>query len=178
MLRAALGEPRKQLEHRVERPGARPRRDREIFLDRERGKNLALLRHPADAVAARAGAAAAREISCPRQSDAAGAQLRVAHDGEQQRRLADAVAAEHREAAVLRQFQRNAVQHHGVAIAGGHVCRSVSSGSAMFALAQIDFAHARVGGDLGRRAFGENRAADQHDDVAWRSGRPRACRAR
>ena len=35
----------------------------------------------------------------------------------------------------------------------------------MFALAQIDFAHAGVGGDLGRRTFGKNRTADQNDDV-------------
>ena len=33
-------------------------------------------------------------------------------------------------------------------------------------LAQIDGAHARVGGDLARRAFDQHAAADQHDDAA------------
>ena len=36
----------------------------------------------------------------------------------------------------------------------------------MFAGPEIDFAHARVSGDFGGRALGEDRAADQHDDMA------------
>ena len=64
---AALGKTRKQLEDGVEIPGARPRGDGEVFLDRQRRKYLALLRHPADAVHRAAMRSATREISCPRQ---------------------------------------------------------------------------------------------------------------
>jgi hypothetical protein len=35
----------------------------------------------------------------------------------------------------------------------------------MVALAQINFAHARIGRDFGRGTLGENRAAHQHDDM-------------
>ena len=46
-----------------------------------------------------------RVMSSPRQTNAAAADLRVAHDGENQRGFADAVAAEHREAAAFRQLE-------------------------------------------------------------------------
>src|SRR4029079_19653051 len=43
---------------------------------------------------------------------------------------------------------------------------SLRSDSAMFALAQVNFTHAGIGGDFGRRTFGENGSPHQHDDVA------------
>src|SRR5438093_3377365 len=43
---------------------------------------------------------------------------------------------------------------------------SASSGSAMAPSAEIDLAHARIGGDLLRRALGEDAAADHDDDPA------------
>src|SRR5665213_4066096 len=45
----------------------------------------------------------------------------MAHDGGQQRRLADAVAAQYRERAAGRQCQRNAFEHHRVAVAGAYL---------------------------------------------------------
>ena len=85
---------------RSHRPGAGG--DVEIFLHRQGGENLALLRHPADARERSAMRRAPRYI-CAAPSDAAARDLRIAHDGEHQRRFADAVSAEHGEAAALRQ---------------------------------------------------------------------------
>ena len=39
----------------------------------------------------------------------------------------------------------------------------------MLALAQIDFADAGIGRDFGRRAFGKDGPAHQHDDVAGKA---------
>ena len=47
-------------------------------------------------------------------------QRRVAHDGREQRRLADAVAAQHASVPPRRQFERDAVEHDGLAVAGAH----------------------------------------------------------
>src|SRR6188472_2591290 len=46
---------------------------------------------------------------------------------------------------------------------------SLSKESAMLAFAQIDLTHARIGGNFGRRALGEDRTADQHDNVAGKA---------
>src|SRR5215813_3041803 len=43
---------------------------------------------------------------------------------------------------------------------------STSSGSAMAPAPEIDFAHARVGGNLGGRAFEQDAPADHHDNPA------------
>ena len=102
-------------------------------------------------------------MSSPLQQDRAALQAGVAHDGQQQRGLADAVAAEHGEAAVARQLERDVVEHHGVAVARAH---AFSSSSAAMALSKIDLAHALVARDLVRRAFDQDAAADHHDDAA------------
>ena len=62
LVRAPLGEAREELEHLGQIPGARLRRDREVFLHGERGEDLALLRDPADAEAR----AAMRRKACDR----------------------------------------------------------------------------------------------------------------
>src|SRR5262245_21476234 len=81
---ATFGETGKKRENGVEIPRPRPRRDRQILLDRQRGENCALLRDPADAVGRAAiGRHARNVLAAPRQP--AGAQLRVAQDGQQQR---------------------------------------------------------------------------------------------
>ena len=113
---------------------------------------------------------ARRVMSSPRQSDAAAADLRVAHDGEHERRFADAVSSQHREAAAFRQCKRDAVKHDGGAVAGAHVVEgderlSHDSHVLCRGLAEIDRAHARIGGDLVRRAFEQNAAADHDDDA-------------
>ena len=103
---------------------------------------------------------------------AAAADLGVAHDGEQKRRFADAVPPEHGKPAAFGELERHAVEHHGGAIAGADVVKRQQqrghgaspdrffAGAVMMALAEIDRAHARIGRDLGRRAFGEHAAAD------------------
>ena len=88
-----------QLVDPLQVPAAGARGDGEVLLHAERGEDLALLRHPADAEL-RAPVRGRPLMSCPLKQDRAVVQPGIAHDGEQQRGLADAVAAEHREAAV------------------------------------------------------------------------------
>jgi hypothetical protein len=79
-----LGEPRKQIIDRREIPAAGASSDVEVFLHRQRGENLALLRHPADAGESAAVRRLPRDVfTAP--SDAAARDLRIAHDGEHQR---------------------------------------------------------------------------------------------
>src|SRR6185437_12966133 len=98
--RLALAQPRKEIVGGVEVPPAGARGDREVLLDGEIGENLALLRHPADACErALVGGEPADVLAAP--DDAAAAKLGEAHQGEEQRAFADAVAPEHGEAAAL-----------------------------------------------------------------------------
>src|SRR6185312_4259108 len=48
---------------------------------------------------------------------------------------------------------------------GKNFCRANRNSSMARPLAEIDLAHARVGGDFGRRAFGQDRALYQHGDA-------------
>src|SRR5581483_3951718 len=94
-----------------------PDGDREVLLHRERAKDLALLRHEADAEPS----AAMRRQALDRLAgiaDAAAMPGGVAHDGREQGRFADAVAAEHGERAARREVERQALEHDGAAIAG------------------------------------------------------------
>ena len=74
--------------------------DRQVLLDGERGEDVALLRHPADA---RAGTLMARHPHevLPGELHRALRLPRGAHQRREQRRLAHAVAAEEREAVAL-----------------------------------------------------------------------------
>src|SRR5229473_574070 len=120
--RAPLAQPREQIVDGREMPPPGPRRDREILLDAQRRKDFALLRHPAETGARAPMRRDPREVATA-PGDAAAAHAREAHDREQQRRLADAVAAEQREAAAVRDIERQAIEHDGVAVAGAHVLK-------------------------------------------------------
>src|SRR5213595_3245778 len=72
-------------------------------------------------------------------------QAGIPEDGEEQRRLADAVSSKDGEAAVLRQLERDIVEHDRVAVARAHM---------------------RVGADLLRSALREDAAAHHDDDAA------------
>src|SRR5581483_8222791 len=83
-------------------------------------EDLALLRHPADAFTRTVVGWHAGDVATAA-GDRAVIDPRETLDGEQQRRLADAIAAKHGEAAVLQQGKRNVVEHNGIAVAGGDV---------------------------------------------------------
>src|SRR5207245_6502522 len=117
---APLVQTRKQAIDRLEVPPPRPRPDHEVFFDAERGKDFALLRHPAKAGARAPMRGNPRDVA-PAPNDGAAADAGEAHDGEEERRLADAVASEHGEAAAVRDIERDAVEHDGVTITGAHV---------------------------------------------------------
>ena len=51
----------------------------------------------------------------------AAAELGEAHQGEQERALADAVSPQHREAAPLGHLEADVVEHHGFAVSGADV---------------------------------------------------------
>src|SRR5665213_2403876 len=115
-----LAQPWKKLKHGFHRPASRPRRDLEIFSQRKRRKNLALLRH----------------VSQPRDHAFIGRQLReilavhvngaamlrgVTHGGREQGGFADAVAADDRQRFADIERELNILQHHRLAIAGEHI---------------------------------------------------------
>src|SRR6267142_3240433 len=93
-----LLEPWEEVVGRLKGPPSRPRGNREILLDVERGKYFALLRHPAQPVVCAPMRGKARDVA-PAPVDGAAADAGEAHDREQERRLADAVAPEQGEAA-------------------------------------------------------------------------------
>ena len=113
-------ERRKEVVDGPQVPSARPCGDRQVLLDRQRGEDLALLRHPAQSPE---GAAVGRRRgdlgAAPR--DRAAADVRVAHDGQEERGLADPVAPEHRQTASLGEIERHVVEHDRLAVAGSHV---------------------------------------------------------
>ncbi len=128
----------------------------------------------------------------PVERDGAGAATRDADDGVEQRGLAGAVAAEQRQRLALRQREVDAEERgprRSRRVAGAAGAQPRSSFPAFLprrraaspfhlALAEIDGAHGGVGGDLGGRALGEQRAVDQHRDAVWRRRRRGPCRAR
>ena len=116
---AALGQPRKQIVHGLQCPAAGPGGDRQVLLQRQRGEYLALLRDPAEAqpcAPVRGGAGDVAALP----DDAAAGEPGLPHDGEQQRAFADAIAAEHGQAAARRHGERDILQDRRVAIAGAH----------------------------------------------------------
>lgn len=127
---AALFEARKGPVDPRDIPGARPRHGSQVLLHRQRREHPALLRHPAQA-GPRAPVRRHPGDVRAAPADAAAMQAREAHQRGQQRGLADAVAAQQREAAASVEAERHVVQHDGVAVAGGH------------ALQRQQFSHAR-----------------------------------
>src|SRR6202050_1551270 len=116
----ALGEAGEKIVDSCQVPAPLARRHGKILLHRQRGEDFALLRHPADASAGAAVRGIARNVLAAPQN-AAATDLGVAHDSENERRFADAVASEHRKTAMLRQFERYAINHNTGAIAGANV---------------------------------------------------------
>src|SRR5262249_13794420 len=109
---APLREAWKEAIDRREIPPSRPRRHREVFLDAERRENLALLRNPAKARARAPMRRNPRDVGAA-PDEAAMTDAGEAHDGEEERRLADAVSPKHRKTALLRDVERNAVEDDG-----------------------------------------------------------------
>src|SRR6185503_21304183 len=116
----ALRKTREKIVDAFPRPFALCRRDTQILVDRERGENLALLRHIADAGARTAMRREAGDLLAG-ELDAAAAQRCQAHDRHQQGRLANAVATEHGPALLGADRRGYGLEHDGVAIAGGHI---------------------------------------------------------
>src|SRR5262245_55815318 len=115
-----LTQPGKQTIDRLEVPAPRPRRGQQIFFDTERGENFPLLRDPAEPVARTPMRRGPRDVAAA-PGDRPAADAGEAHNGEKQRRFADAVAAEDGEAAALRNGERDAVEHDGLAVSGAHI---------------------------------------------------------
>ena len=113
----ALGEPREQRVDAREVPAAGARRHGEVLLDAQRGEDLALLGDPPEPGPRAAMGRHPRQVAAAPPDHPAG-HVRVAHDREEERGLADPVPAEDREAAPGRDLQRDPVERHGVAVAG------------------------------------------------------------
>src|SRR5262249_60636463 len=97
---------------RREAPPPRSGADHEVFFDAQRRENFALLRHPAEAIAGAPVRRNTRDVAAA-PNDGAATDAGEAHDGEKERRLADAVASEHGKAAAVRHGQREAVAPDG-----------------------------------------------------------------
>src|ERR1700685_4007419 len=118
----ALGEPREQVVDISQLPASVARGDSQIFLDAERREDFAFLRNPANAAKRTAMRRLSRDVAAAPEN-AAAPNTRIAHDGQEQRRFADAISAEDGEAAMLRQRERYAIEHHRGAIARTHVIK-------------------------------------------------------
>src|SRR4029079_13718191 len=116
---APLLEPREQIVDGLERAAAGACGHGQVLLDIERGEYLALLRHPAKPVACTHMRGEAGDVAAA-PGDGAARDAGETRDGEQERRLADAVAPEQGESAAVRDLERDAVQHDRVAVSGTH----------------------------------------------------------
>ena len=94
----------------------------------------------------------------------AGMKRRVAHDGGEQRGLADAVAAEHRERAALGQLEVDVLEHHRLAVAGAHACELSASAMAPARRGRPACTRWSRAISLGR-AFDQHLALHQHGDA-------------
>src|SRR6266705_4575133 len=127
---APLGELRKEIVDACQRPAAGARGDGEVLLDREGREDVARLRHEAHAQPA------AFVDGQPRDRlalvfDASRVKSRVAHDGREERGLADAVPTQYRKGAALRQLERDVFEDHGFAVTGAHVAQAELSHDAV-----------------------------------------------
>ena len=109
----------KQPVHAIHRPWTRPRDRGQVLLHRERLEDVALLRHPADA-GDRARLRGRRRQVAAVEHDRSGEAPRDPHDRVHERRLAGAVAPEHRQRFAARHRERNARDHDRFAVAGRH----------------------------------------------------------
>src|SRR5262249_52221704 len=110
----------KQLENPLERPAAtatRAREHGEVLAHRQARKNAALLRHETEAEPRHRIGRQRRDIAVA-VANAAGARLEIAHDGEDGRGLARAVAAEQADHLALPHRERDPVQDVAVAVIG------------------------------------------------------------
>ena len=114
---AARGEAREERVGPGEVPAARARRHHQVLLDAQGGKDLALLRDPAEPGARTAMRGHPGQVA-PAPPDGAAADIGVPHDRQEERGLAHAVPAQHGHAASRRHVERDPVQHDGVAVAG------------------------------------------------------------
>ena len=118
----AFGEPREQVVHIAELPAPIARGHGEIFLDAERREDFAFLRDPTNAAKRAAMGWISGDVAAAPEN-AAATDVRIAHDGQEQRRLADTVSSEYGKTAVLRQLKRYVVEHDGGAITCAHTVK-------------------------------------------------------
>ena len=119
----ALGQAREHLVHALGRPRARgcaraagARHGRQVLVHGERLEDVALLRHPADARRRALVRGQPVQHGAP-QRHAARMLARGARQRVDQRGLARAVAAQQGQGVAFGQRERNALQHHGLAVA-------------------------------------------------------------
>ena len=118
-LATARSQAREELVDSLERPAAGSRGDPEIFLERERGEDVARLGHVADAEPRALVHGQARD-GLATVLDAAGVEGRVTHDGGEECGLAHPVPAQDGERAALGQREIHVLQHHGGPVARAH----------------------------------------------------------
>ncbi|MCY1359950.1 hypothetical protein D9M69_465550 [compost metagenome] len=132
---APLAQARKEFINPLQGPAAGAGDHREVFFHRERGEHLALLRHPAQPRAHALVRGPARDVGAL-PADRALHHAGVAHQRFEQRGLAHAVAPEDGQAFAGPQREVEAVEDHGVAVAGGDAvegqCGGFSHGGASF----------------------------------------------
>src|SRR5215472_1050316 len=112
-----LRERREEVVNPGERPLSGPLGNQQIFLHRQRREDLAFLRHKPDAQACSPMAAHRRDFPA-RKPDAAAVKSGVTHNRGEQGRLADPVASQHCERPAQRQIERDALEHHRLAVTG------------------------------------------------------------
>ena len=137
-------------------------RDQQVFLDAQRRKDAAALRHEPHSAAHRLERRDRRDVRALEENPSAPRRSKT-HDRVDERGLADAVASEQPEDGALIELQGESLQHIGVAVIGVDVenfqNRHDSSSS------QIDFTHLRAAADLLRRASLQHLAEMQHRNM-------------
>jgi hypothetical protein len=114
----AFLKPREQRVGRAQVEAAGALADQQVLLDGKRREDVALLRHPGEPqFDAFVGRALAELTALPAQG--AGKAARLAHEGEDERGLADAIAPEHGQAFARVDGQADVFDDDGVAITGG-----------------------------------------------------------
>ena len=117
---AALLQARKHVVHLSHGPGSGTGHRRQVLVHGQGFKDVALLRHPADAGARTRVRGCVGEIAA-REGEHAAASAGDADDRVDERRLAGAVAAEHRQRAAALETQIDVRDHDGLAVAGGYL---------------------------------------------------------
>ena len=128
---APLCQAREEVVDALERPAPGTGGDAEIFLDAERREDLAFLRYEADAEPRALVDRQARNRFLGKENFPR-VESGMAHDGREQRGLADAVASQHGQRAALPQNEVDVFEHDGLAVAGPHALQleGISHGAA------------------------------------------------